>query len=65
MDFDFDDTTRHFQATLRRYAKERLLPDHARWDRGERLPRERVRELGELGVLGIRVPTDYGGSDGA
>ncbi len=65
MDFDLDDTERSFQTMLRRYADGRLLPDYARWDRGERLPRERVRELGELGVLGIRVATDYGGSDGS
>ena len=45
MDFDFDGTERDFQATLRRYASERLLPEYARWDRGERLPREYVQEL--------------------
>jgi len=65
MEYDFDDTERSFQAMVRRYACERLLPDYARWDRGERLPRERIRELGELGVLGIRVATEYGGSEGA
>lgn len=64
MDFEFDDTAQTFRAMLRRYASERLLPDYARWDRGERLPRERVRELGELGVLGIRVAAEYGGSEG-
>ena len=63
MDFDFDDTAQAFRATLRRYADTRLRPDYARWDRGERLPRERVRELGELGVLGLRVAADYGGSE--
>lgn len=65
MDYDFDDTERSFQATLRRYASERLLPEYARWDRGERLPRGYVQELGELGVLGIRVGVEHGGSDGS
>lgn len=63
MDFDFDDTERSFQAMLRRYAHERLLPEYRRWDQGETLPRERVRELGSLGVLGIRVAREFGGSE--
>ena len=65
MNFEFDDTEQAFQAMLRRYVADRLRPDYQRWDRGERLPRERVRELGELGVLGIRVAAEYGGSDGS
>ncbi len=63
MNFDFDETEEAFRATVRRYAQQRILPDAARWDRGETLPRERVLELGELGVLGIRIPQSYGGSE--
>jgi len=65
MNFDFDDTESAFQAAVRRYADERLRPFSAGWDRGDPLPRERIRELGELGVLGIRVPQALGGSDGS
>jgi cyclohexanecarboxyl-CoA dehydrogenase len=65
MNFDFDDVEQTFQATVRRFALARILPDAARWDRGERLPRSRVLELGELGVLGIRVPQAFGGSAGS
>jgi cyclohexanecarboxyl-CoA dehydrogenase len=64
VNFDFDEVEQTFQAAVRRYAQQRILPDAARWDRGERLPRARVLELGELGVLGIRVPQAFGGSDG-
>ncbi len=56
---------RELGAALRRYALDRLLPDYARWDRGEPFPRERIWELGELGVFGIRVPEEYGGSGGS
>ena len=65
MNFDFDETEQTFQTAVRRYAQTRILPDAARWDRGERLPRERVLALGELGVLGIRVPLVFGGSEGS
>lgn len=49
--------------TVRRFALERVLPETGRWKK-ERYPRERIRELGELGLLGVRVPEQYGGSDG-
>ena len=53
-----------FAETLRRYALERLLPDYPRW-RNEPYPMDRIPELGELGVLGLRIPEEYGGSAGA
>ena len=59
MNFDFDETEGAFRDALRRYATERLLPDYARWDRGEPFPRARIKELAELGVTGLRVPTTF------
>lgn len=53
-----------FCDTLRDYATRRLLPDYARW-KTEPYPRDRVAELGELGVLGLCAPAEYGGSRGA
>ncbi|MGH8999187.1 MAG: acyl-CoA dehydrogenase family protein [Acidimicrobiia bacterium] len=63
---DFSDTPEDelFRQTLRDYAHKRLLPDYARW-RAEPFPRHRVVELGDLGVLGLRVPAEYGGSWGS
>lgn len=63
MDLTFSDTDELFAATLRDYARARLLPDMARW-RTEPYPRELLGELAELGVLGIKVPEEYGGSGG-
>lgn len=65
MQFELDDTDRAFQSSIRRYALERLAPDYARWDTGEALPRERIRELAELGVTAIRVPESHGGVGGS
>jgi len=50
-----------FIETLRRYAFERLMPDYPNW-RNEPYPKERITELGDLGVLGMRVGEEYGGS---
>ncbi len=50
-----------FRDTVRNYATKRLLPDYARW-KTEPYPRDRVAELGALGVLGLCTPGEYGGS---
>jgi cyclohexanecarboxyl-CoA dehydrogenase len=63
MDFTLSDAEQQFGEELRRYARERLRPEYARWDRGEPYPRERIRELGDLGITGLRIASRYGGSD--
>ena len=63
MDFTFSDSERQFAESMRRYAQERLRPEYAKWDRGTPYPRERVRELAELGITGLRVPAQYGGTE--
>jgi alkylation response protein AidB-like acyl-CoA dehydrogenase len=47
----------------RDFARERLAPGAAARDRDHRFPREELREMGELGFLGMLVPEAYGGSD--
>ncbi len=48
---------------MRRYAADRLRPEYARYDRGTPYPRERIRELAELGITGLRVPGEFGGTE--
>jgi cyclohexanecarboxyl-CoA dehydrogenase len=62
VDFSFSDEERLFAQTVRHHAHEQLRPDYATWDRGTAFPREKLRELAELGVTGLRVPEAYGGS---
>lgn len=50
--------------TVRAFALSELLPKMSRWRR-EPFPRELLLQLGELGLLGIKVPGEYGGSDGS
>ena len=63
MDFSWREEDELFRDAVRRYSAERLAPDFARWEK-EPFPRERVKELGDLGVLGILIPEEYGGSGG-
>ncbi len=48
--------------SLRAFAQERLAPFAAEWDRNHTFPREALRELAELGALGMVVPEQWGGA---
>ena len=46
----------------RRFADEVVAPRASDWDRERRFPREVVKQLGELGLMGVCVPEDLGGA---
>src|SRR6476660_4546367 len=48
--------------TLREFARDELAPNAAAWDRDHTFPRDALRALGALGVLGIVVPERFGGA---
>ena len=48
--------------TLRDFARERLAPFAASWDKGSVFPREPLSELAALGVWGMVVPEHWGGA---
>ncbi|MBL0166330.1 MAG: acyl-CoA dehydrogenase family protein [Propionivibrio sp.] len=48
--------------SLRTFAQERLAPFAGDWDRHHTFPAEALRELGELGALGMLVPEQWGGA---
>ncbi|MGE5738669.1 MAG: acyl-CoA dehydrogenase family protein [Betaproteobacteria bacterium] len=56
------DEQRQIRDTLRAFAREELAPHAAAWDREQRFPRQALRELGQLGALGIVVPERWGGA---
>jgi butyryl-CoA dehydrogenase len=47
---------------VRRFARERLAPNAARWDREKHFPREEVTGLGALGLCGVAIPEEHGGA---
>lgn len=49
-------------STVSRFAEERIRPNMMEWDEKEFFPKDLFHEMGELGLLGIIVPEEYGGS---
>ena len=58
-----DETQTQIRDMARDFARERLAPGAAQRDKDHSFPREELREMGELGLLGMLVPEAYGGSD--
>src|SRR3546814_11504124 len=48
--------------SMRAFAQERLAPFSAEWDRNHSFPAGALKELGELGAMGMCVPEEWGGS---
>jgi alkylation response protein AidB-like acyl-CoA dehydrogenase len=57
------DTQSQIRDLARDFARERLAPGAAERDRTHSFPRDELKEMGELGLLGMLVPEAYGGSD--
>lgn len=47
---------------IRKFGKEHIAPKLMEWDESQEFPVEVFKKLGELGLMGVLVPTEYGGS---
>ena len=47
---------------VRRYAREQLAPNAARWDRDKEFPREALKGLAAMGLYGIAISEEWGGA---
>ncbi|MEV0685406.1 acyl-CoA dehydrogenase family protein [Nocardia sp. NPDC050378] len=51
-----------FRELARGFIEKRIAPNYAQWERDGRMPREVFGEMGELGLLGIALPEEFGGA---
>lgn len=64
MDFELNEEQKMLQKTVREFAEKELAPLAYEIDRDERFPHENYKKMGEMGLLGITVSEEYGGSGG-
>jgi alkylation response protein AidB-like acyl-CoA dehydrogenase len=62
VDFRFTEDQLSIQAIARDFAQKRIAPVAAELDARGEFPLENIREMGRLGLMGIEVPEEYGGS---
>jgi alkylation response protein AidB-like acyl-CoA dehydrogenase len=64
VDFDLPDDHRLLRDTVRDFARQEVAPVAEELDRTHSFPYELVRRLGELDLMGIPFPEEYGGAGG-
>jgi alkylation response protein AidB-like acyl-CoA dehydrogenase len=62
LDFELPESHRLLARTVREFCGREVTPRAAGWDEAERFPKELVPALADLGLLGIRIPEEYGGA---
>jgi short-chain 2-methylacyl-CoA dehydrogenase len=62
VNFDLDPEHELLRDTVRAFAREKVAPVAEELDREQRFPYDIVRELAELGVMGMTIPEEYGGA---
>ncbi|MBN1770872.1 MAG: acyl-CoA dehydrogenase family protein [Deltaproteobacteria bacterium] len=65
MDFRLTDEQRMLREQVLRFARREIVPRVRDHDRAEEFDRESWRKLGELGILGLHFPPEYGGGGGS
>jgi alkylation response protein AidB-like acyl-CoA dehydrogenase len=62
LNFSYDENTQMVQQMARDFAEKHIRPHVMEWDEAQTFPVETFRKLGELGLMGVLVPENYGGS---
>jgi cyclohexanecarboxyl-CoA dehydrogenase len=63
LNFSFSQEQNEFRKVMRDFAKTELLPTYMARERQGILPQQMWKRLGELGLTGLRVSAEYGGSE--
>jgi len=62
MNFELNENQKMIAQMVRDFAEKEIRPNMMKWDRDEIFPVEAMKKMGELGLLGIYIPEEYGGS---
>ncbi len=62
MDFNQTEHQNMIKQTIREFAAKNIKPKMMDWDESQEFPVEVFKELGKLGLMGVLVPQEYGGS---
>src|SRR4028119_1417473 len=62
MNFEVSELTRQVAQTARNFAFQHIKPFVMTWDESQEFPIEVFKKLGELGLMGVLVPEEYGGA---
>ena len=62
MNFDLTENELMIQQMVRDFAEKEIRPNIMKWDESQEFPVDLFKKAGELGLMGVLVPNEYGGS---
>src|SRR5437762_11619527 len=62
MDFRLSDDQKQIQEMVRDFATSEIKPHLMEWDEAQHFPVDSFKKAGELGLLGVTIPEEYGGA---
>ena len=62
MNFQTDELTQQVAQTTRDFAMQHIKPHVMKWDESQEFPLHIFKEMGKLGMMGVFVPEEYGGT---
>ena len=62
MDFSYSENQKMIADMVQQFGKQNITPFVREWDDNQTFPVEVFKKLGELGLMGVLVPAEYGGS---
>jgi alkylation response protein AidB-like acyl-CoA dehydrogenase len=62
MHFELTENQKMIAEMVRNFAKEQIAPNVMKWDEEQHFPVDLFKKMGELGLMGVLVPQEYGGS---
>jgi alkylation response protein AidB-like acyl-CoA dehydrogenase len=62
MEFKYTETQNEIAAMVRDFANKSIRPKMMEWDEAQIFPVDLFKEMGQLGLMGVLVPQEYGGS---
>jgi alkylation response protein AidB-like acyl-CoA dehydrogenase len=62
MNFETAEITSQVAQTARDFARQHIKPHVMEWDESQEFPAHIFKQLGELGMMGVLVPQEYGGA---
>jgi acyl-CoA dehydrogenase len=58
----FTEEQEEFRLLIREFIEKEVVPSYPEWEKLGHIPREFFRKLGDIGVMGMAIPEEYGGS---
>ena len=62
MDFSINENQQMIADMIKKFGNEHIRPKLMEWDEAQTFPIDVFKKLGESGLMGVLVPTEYGGA---